>query len=66
MAVGYDDSKQTFLIRNSWGPKWGKKGYFTIPYAYLTSNRLASDFWTIRGVEEGATIKRPKKRKGKR
>src|SRR5579864_6860535 len=30
MAVGYDDSKRTFLVRNSWGPSWGKKGYFTI------------------------------------
>lgn len=63
MAVGYDDNKRTFLIRNSWGPKWGKKGYFTIPYAYLTSNRLASDFWTIRSVEEGATIAKPKRGK---
>jgi C1A family cysteine protease len=66
MAVGYDDNKQTFLIRNSWGPKWGKKGYFTIPYAYLTSSRLASDFWTIRGVEEGAMVARSKKRKVRR
>jgi len=64
MAVGYDDNKRTFLIRNSWGPKWGKKGYFTIPYAYLTSNQLASDFWTIRSVEEGATV--AKTRRGKR
>lgn len=63
MAVGYDDNKQTFLVRDSWGPKWGEKGYFTIPNAYLTSNRLASDFWTIRGVEEGATITRSRKRK---
>ena len=66
MAVGYDDNKQTFLIRNSWGPKWGKKGCFTIPYAYLTSSRLASDFWTIRGVEEGAIAARFKKGKVKR
>lgn len=66
MAVGYDDTKRTFLVRNSWGPKWGKKGYFTIPYAYLTSNRLASDFWTIRTVEEGVTVLKHKRRKKKR
>ncbi len=66
MAVGYDDNKRTFLIRNSWGTKWGKKGYFTIPYAYLTSSSLASDFWTIRSVEEGATVAKPKKGKAKR
>jgi C1A family cysteine protease len=50
MAVGYNDSKQWFVIRNSWGPKWGLKGYFTIPYAYLTDSQLADDFWTIRLV----------------
>jgi len=62
LAVGYDDKQRTFLVRNSWGPKWGKKGYFTIPYSYLTSSRLASDFWTIRSVEEGVKVSKPKKR----
>lgn len=23
VAVGYDDSKRTFIIRNSWGTGWG-------------------------------------------
>ena len=50
MAVGFDDSKQWFIIRNSWGPKWGLKGYFTIPYSYITDSQLADDFWTIRLV----------------
>ena len=48
-AVGYDDSKNAFIIRNSWGAGWGVKGYFYMPYAYITSN-LCSDFWTIRLV----------------
>ena len=47
-AVGYDDAKQWFLVRNSWGAGWGLKGYFTLPYAYVTAADLASDFWTIR------------------
>jgi C1A family cysteine protease len=50
LAVGYDDASQRFIVRNSWGPGWGMKGYFTIPYSYLTSNNLADDFWTIRLV----------------
>jgi len=51
MAVGYNDAKQTFTVRNSWGPSWGQKGYFTIPYAYLLDANLSDDFWTIRVVE---------------
>ena len=50
MAVGYNDTAQRFIVRNSWGPTWGQKGYFTLPYAYLTDPNLASDFWTIRLV----------------
>ena len=48
LCVGYDDISQRFLVRNSWGSGWGQKGYFTIPYTYLTNLNLASDFWTIR------------------
>ena len=50
LAVGYDDASQRFIVRNSWGAGWGMKGYFTIPYSYLTNNNLADDFWTIRMV----------------
>jgi C1A family cysteine protease len=51
LAVGYDDSEQRFIVRNSWGPNWGMKGYFTIPYTYLIDQNLASDFWTIKMVK---------------
>jgi C1A family cysteine protease len=50
VGVGYDDTSQTFLVRNSWGTGWGLGGYFTLPYAYLTERGLASDFWTVRRV----------------
>jgi C1A family cysteine protease len=46
MAVGYSQSERRFLVRNSWGEKWGMKGYFTMPFKYLET--LAADFWTIR------------------
>jgi C1A family cysteine protease len=52
IAVGYDDGQQRFIVRNSWGPNWGMKGYFTIPYQYLTDTNLADDFWTVRMVED--------------
>lgn len=47
-AVGYDDSQQRFIVRNSWGENWGIKGYFTIPYEYLIDRNLSDDIWTIR------------------
>lgn len=50
MCVGYDDVKKVFIVRNSWGADWGQKGYFTMPYDYLTNTNLADDFWTIRLV----------------
>jgi C1A family cysteine protease len=47
LAVGYDDTKQWFIVRNSWGTSFGDKGYIYIPYAYLTNSTLANDFWVI-------------------
>ena len=51
MAVGFDDSQNMFVIRNSWGPLWGMAGYCYMPYAYLLDDNLANDFWTIRVVD---------------
>jgi len=51
LAVGYDDGQQRFIVRNSWGINWGMSGYCTMPYLYLSSASLASDFWTIRVVK---------------
>lgn len=48
--VGFDDAKQWFICRNSWGPDWGDKGFCYMPYAYLLNPNLASDFWVIRSV----------------
>ncbi|HET7445558.1 MAG TPA: C1 family peptidase [Solirubrobacterales bacterium] len=65
LAVGYDESKQWFIVRNSWGTGWGMRGYFTLPYPYLTQPSLARDFWTIREVE-GTAAARRRKAKGRK
>ena len=51
LAAGYDDDNKWFIVRNSWGNKCGDQGYFYLPYKYFSSPVLASDFWTIRGME---------------
>ena len=56
LAVGYDDAAKRFIVRNSWGADWGMGGYFTMPYEYAFGGHgraaLASDFWTIRDMEQ--------------
>lgn len=51
LAVGYDDTTQRFIVQNSWGDGWGDKGFFYMPYSYLTDFSLSRDFWTLRSVE---------------
>lgn len=50
LCVGYDDSKELFTIRNSWGTQAGDNGYYYLPYNYLVNKDLTDDVWTIRGV----------------
>ena len=37
--VGWDDSLGAWLIKNSWGPGWGDRGYMWIKYG---TNKIAS------------------------
>lgn len=47
-AVGFDDDRESFLIRNSWGEKWGISGYFYLSYDYMINNDLVYDIWTLK------------------
>lgn len=47
VVCGYDDMKQLFIVRNSWGAGWGARGYFYLPYAYLKNPSYSSDLWAI-------------------
>ena len=49
VAGGYDNDKECFIVRNSWGPSWGDNGYFYIPYSVMVDSST-SDFWVVNQV----------------
>jgi C1A family cysteine protease len=57
VCVGYDDTRQAFIIRNSWGAGWGAAGYGFMPFAYMLDAGLAADFWTIRSAPGGPPLR---------
>ncbi len=48
--VGYDNSKESFLVRNSWGISWGLGGHYWMPYELVLDPTLSEDFWTAKMV----------------
>ena len=53
LAVGYDDDQACFIVRNSFGARWGIAGHCVLPYDYLMRPDLAWDFWTARHGARG-------------
>jgi C1A family cysteine protease len=56
---GFDDHRVmpgnltgALKCRNSWGPHVQQNGYFWLPYAYVSSVELASDFWSVSKVSQ--------------
>jgi C1A family cysteine protease len=41
--VGYDDDKKLIKFKNSWGTKWGDKGYGYLSYNYV--DKFLTDAW---------------------
>lgn len=50
VLVGYDDRERHYVVRNSWGRAWGDGGHCYMPYEYVESRELSSDFWVIKEV----------------
>lgn len=45
--LGYNTDLELLIVGNSWGKKWGDKGFCYFPFAYLTDTEFASDFWSL-------------------
>lgn len=50
LLVGYDKTKNVFIVRNSWGTNWGDRGYFYMPFQVIQNTDMSSDFWIIKEV----------------
>jgi cathepsin L len=53
MLVGWDDSRNAWLLRNSWGTNWGEGGYMWIEYGTNSVGAYAA--WAM--VEQDANAK---------
>ena len=50
LLVGYDKVRQVYIARNSWGTRWGDKGYFYMPFQVIQNQTMSGDFWIIKSV----------------
>ena len=45
LFFGYDDARQAFQVRNSWGAEWGLGGNFWFPYRVAADESILWDAW---------------------
>lgn len=58
-AVGFNDERNTFVVRNSWGSEWGDHGYCYLPYDFVTNPDLVYDIWTFRNQPDTISFTNP-------
>lgn len=52
LIVGYDETRQSWLVRNSWGADWGPEdGHLWIPYDVMAHYSHPHAFWTIGAID---------------
>jgi C1A family cysteine protease len=61
LIVGYSDSNETFIVRNSWGEQWGDQGYCYMPYDYIGNSEFnMGGMWSARGLTDYDFTPEPK------
>lgn len=57
--VGYDDNKQAWIIRNSWGEEWGEKGFGYVSYEDLSGVADRTWFYQLPSIAGAVSIEDP-------
>lgn len=52
LIVGYDDDDKSWLVRNSWGEKFGDRGYMRVPYVTMQTYVWHEDIWAVGALEK--------------
>ena len=52
VLCGYSDKDKVFIVRNSWGERFGDKGYCYIPYSYITDPNLMKQACIITKISD--------------
>ncbi|MBR1474433.1 MAG: C1 family peptidase [Muribaculaceae bacterium] len=57
VICGYSDEQRIFIVRNSWGTRFGDKGYCYLPYSYVGDKKLSIQHCIITEVRipDGST-----------
>ena len=50
VVVGYDDARERFIVRNSWGRGWGEEGYGYIGYGWM--GRVTMGWVVMEGMDK--------------
>lgn len=57
LIVGYDLQEKYFIVRNSWGPGYGKDGYIGIPFDVMERYAHPDQFYTIGAIEQAPGLR---------
>jgi hypothetical protein len=53
VVVGYDQQRAALLVRNSWGPRWGRDGHLWVADGIVP---LLVSAWVVDGASSGAAL----------